>query len=102
MNHIEVQVQQRVALLYPDIFEALAAFCVEQESFLDPTVALFDSEIQFYVAYLTYIEKFRHAGLGFCLRDLSSAPKEIRGRGAFDLALAEKLSRERSSVILNG
>ena len=101
MNHIEAQIQQRVALLYPDTFRALEAFSVQHADFVDASIARFDREIHFYLAYLAYIERLRHAGLNFCLPQLSGTSKEARVREAFDLALATKLLQERSRIVPN-
>jgi DNA mismatch repair protein MutS len=101
MNHIEVQIVSRVALLYPEIFDALTAFCKVHAEFIDDTLARFDREVQFYVAYLKQVENLRRAGLDFCLPQITTTSKDVRSKEAFDLALAGKIVKERGKVIRN-
>ena len=101
MNHIQAQILDGVALLYPDTFRALDDFSTAHRDYLDDTIARFDREVQFYVAYLAYVDVLRRTGLSFCLPELSSNSKQIEGREAFDIALAGKLVRENAVVIRN-
>lgn len=101
MNYVEERVLDLVARLYPDIFQALDEYRVRHHGYLDDTIGAFDREIQFYVAYLEFITPFKSAGLPFCYPHVSSCSKEVHVSEAFDLALANKLTREKSAVVCN-
>ena len=77
MSHIEAQILESVARLYPEPFAALEHFCANHANFLDETVQTFDREIQFYVAYLDFIAEFKRRGLPFCYPEVSTTDKAI-------------------------
>jgi DNA mismatch repair ATPase MutS len=101
MNPVEAQVLDLVARLYPDVFFHLDTFQQDHANYLDKTVARFDREIQFYVAYLEFVAIFRKAGLPFCIPRVSDTSKEICSYEGFDLALAKKLVQENKPVVCN-
>ncbi len=101
MNHIEAKILDFVAQLYPDVFLNLDNYCAKHGNYLDETIAVFDREIQFYIAYIEYAATFKRAGLRFCYPRIAKRCKEVYDHEGFDLALANKLIRENSSVVCN-
>ena len=101
LNHVEAQVLDCVARLYPGIFQDLDDYCVRNVDYLDETIATFDREVQFYLSSLEYISVLKHAGLRFCYPGVSDTNKEIFSVEGFDLALARKLAAEGTSVVCN-
>ncbi|MFQ5906670.1 MAG: DNA mismatch repair protein MutS, partial [bacterium] len=101
MNDLEAVILGAVAQLYPEIFEDLYDFCEKNVDFLDGTIAAFDREVQFYVAYLEFINSIRTAGLKFCYPEVSDTSKEICNLEGFDLALANKLISEDRPIVCN-
>jgi DNA mismatch repair ATPase MutS len=101
INHIEAQILDGVALLHKETFSKLAAFYAAEKDFLDPTVAAFDREIQFYVAYLEYIAQLKKAGLDFCYPSIAISRKEVYDYDGFDLALAGKLLGAQAAPVCN-
>jgi DNA mismatch repair protein MutS len=77
MNHIEEKVLEYVALLYPDTFSSLDAYYLKNAGYLDKTIATFDREIQFYIAYLEHTEIFKRAGSSFCYPQISDRSKDV-------------------------
>ncbi|TCN27528.1 MutS-like protein [Kribbella orskensis] len=100
LNHVEAGILDRAASLYPDTFTALTRYRAEHADFVDPVIATFDREVQFYLAYLEYLEPLRSAGLPFCYPVVTDS-KAIRATGTFDLALAAKLVRDGMEVVRN-
>jgi|TARA_B100000315_G_scaffold34676_1_gene29327 DNA mismatch repair ATPase MutS len=101
MNNIEEDIMNRVALLYPDIFQTLHDYYVKHQDYLDQTISRFDREVQFYIAYLDFIEKIKLNGLKFCYPHVFDQSKEIHAYETFDLALANKLLQENLTVVCN-
>jgi hypothetical protein len=101
MSHVEAQILDFVAKLYPDIFASLDRFCAQHSHFLDETICLFDREIQFYVAYLEHIAKIKRTRLKFCYPQIATTSKEVYAYETYDAALANKLIRENVPVVCN-
>jgi DNA mismatch repair ATPase MutS len=101
MNHIEAQILNVIANLNPEIFSALADFCQSNGNFLDETVGIFDRQIQFYIAYLQYINKLKQTGLNFCYPQMADNCKSIYAYESFDLALAIKCTSKNQPIICN-
>ena len=101
MDHVEAQILDRVARLHPDVFGTLADYCTRHRDCLDPTIGRFDREVQFYLAYLQLIARFRAAGLPFCYPHVSARAKEIATEETFDIALANKLVPAGGTVVCN-
>lgn len=101
MNHVEAKILGCVVRLNAGAFDALARFCDEHASFFEPVIVAFDREVQFYIAYLEHMRRIAEQGVTFCYPVVSGSSKTESVTGSFDLALAEKLRRERRSVICN-
>jgi len=101
MNHVEAQILEFVAKLFPEVFEPLGRYCAQRGDFRDPTVAIFDREVQFYVSYLDHLAPFVAAGLSFCFPEVTDQSKEVFAKDTFDLALANKLLQEKTAVVCN-
>ncbi len=101
MNHVEAQILNCVAKLFPDVFSELDRFCSNHTQFVDETIRRFDREIQFYVAYLEFIDRIKRNGLRFCYPEVSAEEKEVRAEDTFDIALANKLVFENEEIIPN-
>jgi DNA mismatch repair protein MutS len=95
------QIVELVARLHPELFDSLLTYCDTHRAFLDPVVARFDREVEFYLAYLAYIEPLKEAGLSFCYPDVSTSSKEVDAEETFDIALASKLMGEKRPVVCN-
>ncbi len=101
MNHVEERILDLVAKLHAETFSKLDEYCARNGGYLDHTVGRFDREVQFYLAYLEYIEPLKSKGLAFSYPRVSARSKEIRAEESFDLALAKKLTGEPASVVAN-
>jgi DNA mismatch repair ATPase MutS len=100
MTRVDAEIVERVARLHPDVFTALERFGEHHAGFIDATVAQFDREVRFYLAYLALIAPLRSAGLPFCYPEVGRSG-DVEAYEAFDLALALKLAKEGKKPVPN-
>ena len=102
-EHVEAGVLNLVAKIYPDIFSILNNYCIKNMDFIDQMISKFARDIQFYIAYIEYMEKFKLVGLQFCYPHISTttAYKAIFNNDGFDLALADNLIDRNQPVVCN-
>jgi DNA mismatch repair ATPase MutS len=101
MNHVEAAILDRVAWIHPEVFSLLEGYYSRYRTFLNPAIARFDREVQFYLGWIEYTQRLGNAGLSFCLPVVSDRSKEAFAREAFDLAFAENASRESVRIVTN-
>jgi DNA mismatch repair protein MutS len=101
MNHVEEQILECVAKLYPDTFALLDAYCRRNQHFIDTAIARFDHEIGFYLAYRTFIRRFTETGLPFSYPEVTAETGTVSADGAFDLALAISSIDEGTPIVCN-
>lgn len=99
-------VEERVLAVVADVFAAEFAHAARylasrRKTFLDDTIARFDREVQFYFAYLEYIEPLKASGLKFSYPAVSTSDKALHAAAAFDLALARKLLDDGHQAVVN-
>lgn len=86
----EQSIIEALQQLYPNAFTALALFCEKHNDFHYALIRQFEEEVQFYVAYMDYIEKFRRKGYPFCYPTFSSS-SAMRLHHGYNLNIAEDL-----------
>lgn len=101
INHVEAQILDRVALLFPEVFQALEHYVEIHASDTDECLVRFDREIQFYLAYFAHMQACRRRGLAFCYPQVSRTDKAIEGRDVFDLALVTRVLDGKDRVVRN-
>lgn len=101
MNHVEEQILGCVSELYPDVFETLGEYCKRHAEFIEPTIARFEREIQFYLSYAAFIGRFEEAGLTFSYPQVTGEPGNALAVDAVDLALAINTLKEGRSPVAN-
>jgi DNA mismatch repair protein MutS len=101
LNHVEAQVLELVASLFPGPFGRLFEYCTRNMDFIDARVERFDREVQLYLAWLDFITPIRATGLEFCYPDVSTTSQRTNVVDAFDVALAAKLVRGGGDVVPN-
>jgi hypothetical protein len=101
VDRVEEGVLRLVQEENPEVFGALHDYVEgRQKTYLDPTVARVDRELQFFLSYREHMQPMIEDGLSFCMPKVS-ASKAVSARNTFDLALASRLGSHRASVVTN-
>ncbi|WP_414040491.1 MutS-related protein [Acidithiobacillus sp. M4-SHS-6] len=120
LNHVEGQILEGVAQLYPEPFHELDTYCKQymmprelpnttftaeslkavRYPFMAGDILIWERELQFYLAYLGCIAPLKHQGLQFTIPEMLVQSKNIRAEQTFDLVLAIRLLEETGQQVV--
>lgn len=101
MNHVEAGILNLVAEIFPGQFTALDEFFHIHEMFESATLARFDREVQFYLAYEEFLDRATGGGLASCLPTVTTDRTSV-AVSAYDLALAHRFAGGTHTLVTNG
>ncbi len=101
LSNVEERILELAKRLDPEPFAALSDFFKKHRDFIEKTIDQFNREIQFFLAYLNYIEPIKRSGLSFCFPEIVERDNEVHFKNSFDLALAKQLSDKGERVVTN-
>lgn len=101
LDPLEERILDQVALVFLEEFAALDGFWRRHDRFVDPVIARFDREVQFYLAWLDLVAPLREAGLTLELPRVSADSKSEVVHGTFDVALARQFVPDGRPVVTN-
>ncbi len=100
MCALEARILEAVKNLNGEPFQELEAFCCGKEDFFHNVIFRFERELQFYLAYLEYMELFLQTGLPFTYPCYTQS-KTLDVVEGYDLALAAKILKDEASPVCN-
>lgn len=99
-NHVDAQILDHVADLFPEPFASLRAFCDTHERYRDPVVSRFSREVGFVLAWADFTERMDTAGVRLTRPRVSSGGHTRVAEGC-DLALASTLTEQAGTPVTN-
>lgn len=101
LGWVGATVLELLARLFPDAFTTLATFYQRYQEFTHPQIMELETELDFYLAYLSHRDSLAQGGLPFCYPTITDAGDAEEALDTFDIALAAKLSEAGEPVVLN-
>ncbi|WP_233557847.1 MutS-related protein [Tessaracoccus antarcticus] len=101
VDAVESRILDGVAVLHPELFAARDAFLAGPDGRMDPLITRLHHELPFYLSWLGLIRPLQHAGLTFCLPQVTENTSEISVEDGFDLALALATVPTGAAVVCN-
>jgi hypothetical protein len=102
LNRVEASILELVAELYPEEFGTLERYFARYQNAIDPTLRNFDRDVQFFLAFQDFVQRFIEHGLSFCTPRILRGSKQVSVEDSFDVAMAGKLLLEKQKVVTNG
>lgn len=100
LSPLEWKVLDILSKQYPSVFIELEEYDKMHRDFIDETVAAFEHEVQFYIAFSLYRNRMKEMGFHFCYPSLRHDNRFNISTG-YDLALARKNARDNKAVVFN-
>ena len=101
LTNVEERIVEYVQKINPEPFQYMESFFETHQEFIDKGIRQFYEELDFYLAFLEFIEPLKNEGLSFCFPEIVEKGERIHCKDGFDLALALQLQKDKQRVITN-